>query len=97
MSVSVLEHPAERMAQPPAPSVRPRDATAVALLAVLVSAAGAARPSLWFDEAATISAATRPVDGLHRGGRTVSTDDHGLVTAHQSPSSYRRSALNPNP
>lgn len=66
MSVSVLEHTAERMAQPPAPSVRPRDATAVALLAVLVSAAGAARPSLWFDEAATISAATRPVAELWR-------------------------------
>jgi mannosyltransferase len=36
------------------------------LFAVAVSAAGAARPSLWFDEAATISAATRPLPGLWR-------------------------------
>lgn len=36
----------------------------IAALAVALSAAGAARPSLWFDEAATISAANRPVAGL---------------------------------
>jgi mannosyltransferase len=38
----------------------------VALLTVAVSAAGAARPSLWFDEAATISAGTRSVPELWR-------------------------------
>lgn len=38
----------------------------MAVLAVLVSAAGAARPSLWFDEAATISAPTRTVGELWR-------------------------------
>ncbi|MGV0814818.1 hypothetical protein ABQF34_22875 [Mycolicibacterium boenickei] len=40
------------------------DALAVAVFAVVLSAAGAARPSLWFDEAATISAATRSVPQL---------------------------------
>ncbi|WKG01152.1 glycosyltransferase family 39 protein [Mycolicibacterium sp. HK-90] len=40
------------------------DALAVAAFAVVLSAAGAARPSLWFDEAATISAATRTVPQL---------------------------------
>ena len=45
---------------------RPPDAVAVALLAIAVSAAGAARPSLWFDEAATISASTRTVPELWR-------------------------------
>lgn len=42
------------------------DAVAVAVLATVVSAAGAARPSLWFDEAATISASTRTVPELWR-------------------------------
>ncbi|MHC9294767.1 glycosyltransferase family 39 protein [Mycobacterium sp. LTG2003] len=40
------------------------DAIPVAMFAIALSAAGAARPSLWFDEAATISAATRPVPEL---------------------------------
>lgn len=40
------------------------DAAVVGLFAAAVSAAGAARPSLWFDEAATISAATRSVPQL---------------------------------
>lgn len=40
------------------------DALAVAAFAVVLCAAGAARPSLWFDEAATISAATRSVPQL---------------------------------
>ena len=47
-------------------SARQFDAVAVAILAVVVSAAGAARPSLWFDEAATISASTRTVPELWR-------------------------------
>ncbi|WP_163803822.1 glycosyltransferase family 39 protein [Mycolicibacterium anyangense] len=45
---------------------RQLDALAVAVFAIAVSAAGAARPSLWFDEAATISAATRSVGELWR-------------------------------
>ncbi|WP_441963921.1 glycosyltransferase family 39 protein, partial [Mycolicibacterium houstonense] len=40
------------------------DALAVAAFAVVLAAAGAARPSLWFDEAATISASTRTVPQL---------------------------------
>jgi mannosyltransferase len=40
------------------------DAAIVAVFAVAVSAAGAARPSLWFDEAATISASTRSLPDL---------------------------------
>ncbi|MED5815977.1 glycosyltransferase family 39 protein [Mycolicibacterium sp. 050232] len=40
------------------------DAVAVAAFAVVLCALGAARPSLWFDEAATISAATRSVSQL---------------------------------
>ncbi|MUL85892.1 MULTISPECIES: glycosyltransferase family 39 protein [unclassified Mycolicibacterium] len=40
------------------------DALAVAAFAVALCAAGAARPSLWFDEAATISAATRSAPQL---------------------------------
>lgn len=40
------------------------DALAVAAFAVALCAAGAARPSLWFDEAATISAATRSIPQL---------------------------------
>lgn len=45
---------------------RPFDAVWVALFATAVSVAGAARPSLWFDEAATISASTRTVPELVR-------------------------------
>ncbi len=40
------------------------DPLIVAVFATAVSAAGAARPSLWFDEAATISASTRSVPQL---------------------------------
>jgi mannosyltransferase len=40
------------------------DAAIVAVFAATVCAAGAARPSLWFDEAATISASTRSVPEL---------------------------------
>lgn len=42
------------------------DSLFAAMLALVVSAAGAARPSLWFDEAATISAGTRTVPELWR-------------------------------
>lgn len=42
------------------------DPTIVAVFAAVVCAAGAARPSLWFDEAATISASTRSLPELWR-------------------------------
>src|SRR5262245_61412972 len=42
------------------------DPAIVAVFAAAVSAPGAARPSLWFDEAATISASTRSVPELWR-------------------------------
>ncbi|MCG5433458.1 glycosyltransferase family 39 protein [Mycobacterium sp. MYCO198283] len=42
------------------------DAAWIAVLAGVVGAAGASRPSLWFDEAATVSAAQRPLDELAR-------------------------------
>ena len=42
------------------------DPAVVAVFAAAVCAAGAARPSLWFDEAATISASTRSVPELWR-------------------------------
>ena len=42
------------------------DPIAVAALTIAVSAAGASRPSLWFDEAATISASTRSLSELLR-------------------------------
>lgn len=59
-------HPAS-VALPATPATaRPWDAVAVALLTITVSAAGAARPSFWYDEAATISAATRTVPELWR-------------------------------
>ena len=56
-------------AVPVAPVVRrrrPWDPMWVAVLTVALSAAGSARPSLWFDEAATLSAATRPLPALWR-------------------------------
>lgn len=40
------------------------DAWAIAAFAAVLSSLGAARPSLWYDEAATISAASRPVGEL---------------------------------
>ncbi len=60
MSVSTLEQPAaESVAGAPArPPRRGKlfDPLAIAALAAVTSAAGASRPSLWFDEGATISA-----------------------------------------
>jgi mannosyltransferase len=46
------------------PLARVLDPVVIAVSAVAVSAAGSARPSLWFDEAATISASTRPLPEL---------------------------------
>ena len=42
------------------------DPVAVAAFAIAVSAAGSARPSFWFDEAATISAGSRSLPELWR-------------------------------
>lgn len=60
MSVSIVDDPVADDAQP-ASSARPRggllDPWAVACLAAVISGAWASRPSLWFDEGATISAA----------------------------------------
>lgn len=75
MSSSLISLDVAAPAEPaPAPARRSRsrgphrvlDAVAVAVLTIGVSAAGASRPSLWFDEAATISASTRSVTGLWR-------------------------------
>lgn len=60
MSVTIVENPLADDAEP-APSTRVRgrfaDPWAVAVLTAIISGAWASRPSLWFDEGATISAA----------------------------------------
>ncbi|SBS75328.1 conserved membrane hypothetical protein [uncultured Mycobacterium sp.] len=66
MSINLRPEPVTGDGERPADSVRPLDAVWVALFATFFSAAGAARPSLWFDEAATISASTRSVPDLWR-------------------------------
>lgn len=67
MTTTTLREPGVRAVERrPAPRRGRWDAVAVAALALTVSAAGAARPSLWFDEAATLSAATRTVPELWR-------------------------------
>lgn len=66
MSITIRPEPATGVGQRPAASARSLDAVWVAVFAASVSAAGAARPSLWFDEAATISASTRPLPDLWR-------------------------------
>ncbi|WP_293306728.1 hypothetical protein [Mycolicibacterium sp.] len=66
MTISTREtRPAVVPAAPP-PAPRRWDSGLIALLTIVLSAAGAARPSLWFDEAATISAGTRSVPELLR-------------------------------
>ncbi|MDA0252771.1 MAG: glycosyltransferase family 39 protein [Actinomycetota bacterium] len=67
MSISVVrQRPMAVTAARSRPGVRRWDVVAVAVLTATLSAAGAARPSLWFDEAATLSAATRSVPQLWR-------------------------------
>jgi mannosyltransferase len=56
----------ERVQPTRTPTAGGLDPVVVAAFAIVVSAAGAARPSLWFDEAATISAGTRSVPELWR-------------------------------
>ncbi|MFN8073508.1 MAG: hypothetical protein U0R66_17120 [Mycobacterium sp.] len=64
MSTSLLQRPTADVVARPVRRVRRWDAVVVGLFAMTLSAAWAARPSLWFDEAATISAATRSVPEL---------------------------------
>lgn len=65
MSIPVLQRgPTAVVVTRPVRRIRRWDAVAVALLTVALSAAGSARPSLWFDEAATMSAATRSLPQL---------------------------------
>lgn len=66
MSISLRPQRATAEIARSAPADRPLDSVSVALFATVVSAAGSARPSLWFDEAATISASTRTVPELWR-------------------------------
>lgn len=66
MTISVREYRPVTTAAGPHPVPGRWDTLVAALLTLVVSASGAARPSLWFDEAATISAATRPVPDLWR-------------------------------
>jgi mannosyltransferase len=56
----------ERVHPTRTPTIGRFDPAVVAVFAIVVSAAGAARPSLWFDEAATISAGTRSIPELWR-------------------------------
>ena len=66
MSVSVLQEqrPTAAVVARPVRAIRRWDTIAIALLTVTLAGSGAARPSLWFDEAATISAANRSVPHL---------------------------------
>ena len=66
MDLSLSPGELERVRPTPTATAARFDPLAVATFAVLLSAAGAARPSLWFDEAATISAGTRSVPELWR-------------------------------
>jgi mannosyltransferase len=71
MSASTLEQPTSEAiagkSARPRPRGKPADPLVVAILAAVVSGAGASRPSLWFDEGATISAsASRSLPELWR-------------------------------
>ncbi|OBF21857.1 hypothetical protein A5725_13060 [Mycobacterium kubicae] len=60
MSVSTVEQPEPAVDDgntPPEPPGRLRDPLVIGVLAAVISGAWASRPSLWFDEGATISAA----------------------------------------
>lgn len=64
LAVDAVDAPAVR--RPRLPVSGRLDPVVVAVFTIAVSAAGAARPSLWYDEAATISAATRSLPELFR-------------------------------
>ncbi|WP_082966331.1 glycosyltransferase family 39 protein [Mycolicibacter sinensis] len=58
MSQVLTRVPVSTTAAPLRRRRRPSDAVLIAVLAAVISGIGASRPSLWFDEAATISAST---------------------------------------
>jgi mannosyltransferase len=66
VDLSARQGALERVQPTRTPTAAGVDPVVVAVFAIVVSAAGAARPSLWFDEAATISAGTRSVPELWR-------------------------------
>ena len=66
MTISVLQRPTAVAVERPVRAIRRWDTVAVAMFTTALCAAGSARPSLWFDEAATISAGTRSIAGLWR-------------------------------
>ena len=77
MTISVVQRPTAVAVTAPARAIRRWDTVAVALFTVVLCAAGSARPSLWFDEAATISAGTRSVPELWRMVHNIDAV-HGL-------------------
>jgi len=64
--ISVLQRPTAVAVERPVRVTHRWDTVAVALFTMALCAAGSARPSLWFDEAATISAGTRSIPELWR-------------------------------
>lgn len=77
MIISVLQRPTAVPVEQPVRVRRRWDTVAVAAFAVVLCATGSARPSLWFDEAATISAGTRSVPELWRVVHNIDAV-HGL-------------------
>lgn len=59
MSLVAIPEPVRTVAHPPHRPQNPRDAVTIGAVATAISALGASHPSLWFDEAATISATTQ--------------------------------------
>ncbi len=77
MTISLAQRPTAVTVERPARVTRRWDTVAVALFAMALCAAGSARPSLWFDEAATISAGTRSIPELWRMVHNIDAV-HGL-------------------
>ncbi len=71
-------------------SVRSPDAILIAVLAVVISAAAAGHPSLWFDEAATISASCHGGAPQHDAWIVVSTIITLVYSAVDKPVYYPR-------
>ena len=66
MTISVVQRPTAVAVEQPVRVHRRWDTVAVGAFAMVLCATGSARPSLWFDEAATISAGTRSIPELWR-------------------------------
>ncbi len=77
MTISVIQRPTAVAVDRPLRVRRRWDTVAVAAFAVALCATGSARPSLWFDEAATISAGTRSIPELWRMVHNIDAV-HGL-------------------